>query len=125
MKTRIVHFLFGAIGAVAVFGTAVMLLWNALLPDIFGIATINYWQALGLLLLMRLLLSGFKPDIRRLTGEHGRNHIHHKWMKMSPEERKEFVRKHNLGDLRTDFAGFARGFANHAPDENNQPIKQD
>ncbi len=38
---------------------ATMLLWNALLPVIFGIVTITYWQALGLLVLGRLLFGGF------------------------------------------------------------------
>ena len=26
----------------------VMLLWNWLMPDIFGLTTINFWQALGI-----------------------------------------------------------------------------
>jgi hypothetical protein len=29
----------------------VMLLWNALFPELFGLQTINFWQALGLLIL--------------------------------------------------------------------------
>jgi hypothetical protein len=31
-----------------------MLLWNWLMPEIFGLKTISFWQALGL-----LMLSGF------------------------------------------------------------------
>ena len=38
----------------------VMLLWNWLMPTIFGLTTINIWQAGGLILLCNLL---FKPDI--------------------------------------------------------------
>jgi hypothetical protein len=32
-----------------------MLLWNALLPNIFGLPVISFWQALGLCLLARFL----------------------------------------------------------------------
>jgi hypothetical protein len=36
----------------------VMLLWNWLMPDLFGLASINFWQALGVSALCGLL---FKP----------------------------------------------------------------
>jgi hypothetical protein len=34
----------------------VMLLWNWLMPEIFGLPVINFWQALGLCVLSSLLL---------------------------------------------------------------------
>ena len=34
----------------------VMLLWNWLMPMIFGLPTIGFWQALGLITLFRLLI---------------------------------------------------------------------
>jgi hypothetical protein len=37
----------------------VMLLWNWLMPSIFGLAVIGYWKAFGLSLLAKLLLGGF------------------------------------------------------------------
>lgn len=40
------------------FGWIVMLLWNALLPDLFHTSAIGYWQAVGLLLLARILTGG-------------------------------------------------------------------
>jgi hypothetical protein len=46
---------------VAVLGVVVMLLWNALVPKIFGGPTLNYWQAAGVLLLSHILLRG-TPD---------------------------------------------------------------
>ncbi|WP_348823763.1 hypothetical protein [Flavobacterium aestuarii] len=76
------------------FSFAVMLLWNALMPSIFGLGIISFWQALGLLVLSRLLFGGH--------GHHGgpgfggmrhKNGIREKWMSMTPEERKEFVEK--------------------------------
>ena len=39
----------------ALLPASVMWLWNWLMPDIFGITTINYWQALGLMVLTSLL----------------------------------------------------------------------
>ncbi|MEM8508706.1 MAG: hypothetical protein AAF717_12790 [Bacteroidota bacterium] len=35
-------------------GYVVMWLWNWLIPDLFGVPTLNYWQAVGLLLLAKL-----------------------------------------------------------------------
>ena len=35
----------------ALFGLVTMKLWNALMPEIFGIKSISYWQAWGLLIL--------------------------------------------------------------------------
>ena len=45
---------------IGVLGAVVMVLWNALLPDILGVKPISYWQALGLFLLSRILLGGFR-----------------------------------------------------------------
>lgn len=35
----------------------VMLLWNAVVPDVFAVPAINFWQAVGLTLLTKLLVS--------------------------------------------------------------------
>ena len=100
MKNTI-KFRFAGIGIMlvtcAIFGVAVMLLWNALMPQIFSFPQIGYLQAAGLLLLARLLFGGIGADL----SEHGgrRGHFHHgnklreKWMNMSEEERKEFMEK--------------------------------
>jgi hypothetical protein len=39
-----------------------MLLWNWLMPDIFGLKEISYWQAWGLFLLSTLLFKGMGSD---------------------------------------------------------------
>jgi hypothetical protein len=41
------------------FGELVMHLWNWLLPAIFGWKAITFWQALGLLVLCRILFGSF------------------------------------------------------------------
>lgn len=49
--------LLGIIAAAALailFGILVKLLWNALMPDIFGLPEIGYWQAVGLAVLAHI-----------------------------------------------------------------------
>ena len=46
-----------------VFGFVLKWLWNWLMPDIFGLRQISYWQAFGLLVLAKLLFGRFShPD---------------------------------------------------------------
>jgi len=55
-------------------GVAVMFLWNYFLPPIIHITTITYWQALGLMLLSRILFGRFRFGSRmdwRLGGWSG------------------------------------------------------
>ena len=52
----------------AIFGFAVMYLWNWLMPGLFGLKTIGYWQALGIVLLAKLLFGNF--------GHHHGRHAH-------------------------------------------------
>ena len=40
-------------------GQIVLRLWNWLLPPLFGFPQIGFWQALGLLVLCRILFGGF------------------------------------------------------------------
>ncbi|WP_428565989.1 MAG: hypothetical protein ACP59X_05610 [Solidesulfovibrio sp. DCME] len=41
------------------FGFVVLWLWNGLMPQLFGLPPVGYWQAVGLLLLGRILTGGF------------------------------------------------------------------
>ena len=47
--------LFFGIAAILVFGFVVMGLWNAILPLVLGVKVITFWQALGILLLSKIL----------------------------------------------------------------------
>ena len=49
----------GIIALVFLFGWVLMLLWNWLMPAIFGLTQVTYWQAWGLLLLSMILFKGF------------------------------------------------------------------
>jgi hypothetical protein len=81
---------FVAIAAVfiAVFGAVVMGLWNWLVPSLFGGHRIAYVQALGILLLARILFGRFWG---RPGGNWGwRHRITERWAAMTPEEREKF-----------------------------------
>jgi hypothetical protein len=75
--------------AVTVAGFVVKELWNALMPTIFGLHTLTFWQAIGLLLLTKLLFGGFH---RHSGGGKGRwrSQMRERWEQMSPEEREKF-----------------------------------
>ena len=51
---------YGALGIVGVtaFGYLMMMLWNWLMPAVFGFRTVGFWQALGLFLLFSILFGG-------------------------------------------------------------------
>ena len=86
----------GFLAIVAGFGAVVMLLWNWLMPAIFGLSIINFWQALGIFVLSKILFSSFSGEHKKHRKHHHwhekHHHIHEKWMKMTPEQRKEFVK---------------------------------
>lgn len=73
---------------VPLFGYVVMRLWNWLMPALFGWHLITFWQALGVLVLSRILFGGFR-------GSHGghmnwRRRMRERWEHMTPEEREKF-----------------------------------
>jgi hypothetical protein len=84
----LVFLLFIALG-----GEIVRQLWNWLLPPLFGLPQITFWQALGLLALCRILFGGF--------GLHGGSgsHYRRRWEAMTPEER-ERIRERIRGRMR-------------------------
>ena len=47
-------------GLLALCGWVVMLLWNWLMPEIFGLKALSYWQAWGLLILSSILFKGMR-----------------------------------------------------------------
>ncbi len=79
-----------AIGVVAitVVGFVVMDLWNWLIPALFGLRTLDFWQALGLLILSKILFGGFRG--RPGYGGPWRRRVTERWQEMTPEEREHF-----------------------------------
>lgn len=79
-----------AIGITAL-GLLVATLWNNLVPELFGGPMINFWQALGLLVLMRLLFMGFRPRWSQYSDHAG--HWQKRWEEkmaaLTPEQREK------------------------------------
>jgi hypothetical protein len=77
-------------------GELVKLLWNWLLPPLFGWPEITFWQALGLLALCRILFGGFgshrgsRSDLRRRIADRIAERVAVRWEHMTPEERGRF-----------------------------------
>lgn len=90
-KKRLIYIIplaiLGTLAFMAIGGAVVMLLWNWLLPSLFSVRLITFWQALGILLLCRILFGRFgfrnrRPDWRRRFDERCDH--------MTPEERDQF-----------------------------------
>jgi uncharacterized membrane protein len=72
-------------------GEVVMLLWNWLLPALFGWRQITFWQALGLLALCRILFGGFGlGGGGHRSNSRQRRRMAERWEHMTPEERERF-----------------------------------
>jgi hypothetical protein len=77
-------------------GEIVMRLWNWLLPSIFGWRQITFWQALGILVLCRILFGGFhghgagRSHWRGRMRERMEARMIERWEKMTPEERASY-----------------------------------
>jgi hypothetical protein len=91
---------------IAVLGGVVVQLWDWLMPSIFGLHPISFWQAIGLLVLSKLLFGGFRGG----PGYRGRwrRGLEARWEQMTPEERENFVQ-----GLRSGCGG--RGFGKTEP----------
>lgn len=85
---------FGLMGIAALFGFSaiVMLLWNAILPSLLHVGLIGYWQAMGLLVLSKILFGSMGPGGGRRRRHCGGPpaHLREKFMNMSEEEKAAF-----------------------------------
>jgi hypothetical protein len=73
---------------IAGFGSATWQLWNWLMPSVFGLHSLTFWEAVGLMGLSWILFGGlrgfggFSLPRRHSTTE--------RWAQMTPEERERF-----------------------------------
>src|SRR5262245_47196867 len=80
--------LLGVLLFIAIGGGIVQQLWNWLLPPIFDLRPISFWQALGILALSRILFGGF--GLHGPSRSRWRRRMAERWEAMSPEERERF-----------------------------------
>jgi hypothetical protein len=95
---RALKFLPIAVLFIALFGLIVMSLWNWLMPALFGWKVVTFWQAIGLVILSKILFGGFRGGPR---GMHWRHRMMERWEQMTPEEREKFRE-----GMRSNFRGF-------------------
>jgi hypothetical protein len=122
---RFLKFVVMAVACVALLGFVTMSLWNWLVPVLFSGPIISFWQALGLLLLSKLLLSGFGRG-GGPWGEKG----HQRWKEkmkakmqhMSVEEKARF--KQNLSKcMGGRWAKLEEDEEKQQPGESNKPVE--
>ncbi len=86
---KIIGFTVLAAALAAALGYTVMLLWNNVLAVVVPVSLITFWQALGLLLLSKILFGGFKSGWNGPKSMHWKNEMKEKWQGMSIEEREK------------------------------------
>lgn len=97
-------------------GGIVMLLWNAVLPQLLHVSQISYWQSVGLLALCRILFGNFgrggnRGKFQRDYMRGAARNMQEKWKEMTPEER-------------TRFRNEWRERCRHRPDDRQQPPQE-
>jgi hypothetical protein len=99
-------FLLKMIIILAVTSVIVMFLWNALVPTLFSGPVINYWQALGLLVLAKILFGGIGKGYGRnrhhYPDEMWKKKLRAKYDAMTPEEKEKFRTKCRTSFIFTD-----------------------
>lgn len=85
---RILKFVAIALVILTVLSFVVMNLWNWLMPALFGWHVITFWQALGILVLSKILFGGFRG--RPAPHMYWRRRMMERWGQMTPEEREKF-----------------------------------
>jgi hypothetical protein len=102
---RFVGIAVAALAGIALISFIVMQLWNAILPSAVGWHAITYWQALGLLILSKILF-GFPFRGGAGGGRYWRRRMLERYSHMTPEEREKFREgmRERCGEFRTPAA---------------------
>lgn len=77
--------------AIAIFGYITMCLWNAVLVPVVHVSAVTFWQALGILILSKILFGGFRGRGGNFggRGREWKSDMREKWEKMTPEQREQ------------------------------------
>jgi len=76
--------------AIAGFGQAVLQLWNWLMPELFGLRPLRFWQAVGLMALSWILFGGLR-GFGMIAGPRP-SRTPDSWAMLTPDERERFRR---------------------------------
>lgn len=100
---KVLKFAVLAVVIATVLSFIVMHLWNWLTPALFGWRLITFWQALGVLILSKILFGGFRG---RGPHMYWRQRLAEHWEQMTPEEREK---------IRQGMRGHCGPFGSSAP----------
>ncbi len=78
-------------GLIVLMGFVIMWLWNWLMPMIFNLPQLNYWQAVGVFILSKIIFGGF--------GGGSSNESGHK----SKKRKKDTIRGHIKSEFEKEF----------------------
>lgn len=99
-NNKIVKGIWCGVGIVVMFfliTAIVMWLWNGILPEIVGVKSITFWQAMGLLVLCKILFGGFKGKFgngfkNRMIDQRMKT-LNERMEHFTPEEKEKFKEK--------------------------------
>ena len=97
-----------------VFGILVMLLWNWLMPLIFGLPEITYWQAFGIVILVKLVFGTIGHRHGRKEGGHFRDRFKdwepngHDWKLAGGPQHRHYWRDFWHDEGKSRFEGYVR-----------------
>ena len=83
-------FTFCFIAFALLLGLIVMALWNAILPEVLSVKAITFKQALGILLLSKILFGGFKGGWGNNNRQQWKMKMQEKFGNMTEEEKEKF-----------------------------------
>jgi hypothetical protein len=118
---RVFVFILIGVVAILVFGEVVMLLWNNVLAAATNVHTITFLQALGLLVLSKILFGGFRGGWgpRR---SYWKNRMQQKWNNMTPDEREKFKQEWQRRCGKWGYQNWEPGVRSEEPEkENTEP----
>jgi hypothetical protein len=126
-RPRIGWIILGIIGFAAfafLFGAVVMWLWNWLMPVIFHLGVITYWQAVGLAILGRLLIGGFHHG-----GHHRGRHNCGPWRHRHYMHNFQNCRDHSYGEKWSLYDQFwteegEKAFEDYLKRKGENPVKE-
>ncbi len=87
---RFAYFIPMAIVGMIVFTYLVMVLWNWLMPAVFRLPEITYWQALGILVLSKIIFGFGGGGGGRYRSRRKWREMRDKWESLTPEEKERF-----------------------------------
>lgn len=88
---------FAILGFLALFTFAVYSLWNGVVTDVLNVKAITFWQALGLLVLAKILFGGFPGRGGRFGPPWRERWLAKHWASLPPEERERIRMKMGEG----------------------------